>query len=90
MKKEIPTGVLVAVAVAALVIAGGLGFMWMQKATGEQPVSQDQMQRELKATQDRYKGMGVQTPASGSGSPPTAGTNPEADARSRYPGGAGQ
>lgn len=90
MKKEIPTGVLVAVAAAALVIAGGLGFMWMQKATGDQPVSQDQIQRELKATEDRYKGMGVQTTPSATGAPPTTGTNPEADARSRYPGGSGQ
>lgn len=90
MKKEIPSGILFAVAAAALVIAAGLGFMWMQKATGDAPVSQEQLQRELKATQDRYKGMGVQTQPSGSGTPPTAGTNPEADARSRYPGGSGQ
>lgn len=83
-------GVIVGVIAVVAVIAIGYGFVWFQGATGDKPVSQEQMQRELKATEDRYKGMGVQTAPSTAGSPPTAGTNPEADARSRYPGGSGR
>jgi hypothetical protein len=90
MKKEISPGAVIGIAAVALAIAGGLGFMWFQKATGDAPVSQEQIDRERKATEDRYKGMGVQTSPSTAGTPPTAGTNPEADARSQYPGGSGR
>lgn len=90
MKKEISSGAMIGIAAVALALIGGLGFMWFQRTTGDVPVSQEQIDRERKATEDRYKGMGVQTAPSNAGTPPTAGTNPEADARAQYPGGSGR
>lgn len=84
MKKELSSGAILGIAGVAIAIIGGLGFMWFQKAGGDQPVSQEQIDREYKATQDRYKGMGVQTQGGGT---PTPGSSPEADARSQFPGG---
>lgn len=84
MKKELSSGAMIGIAAIAVAIIGGLGFMWFQKASGAPPVSQEQIDREYKATQDRYKGMGVQTQGSGT---PAPGSSPEADARAQYPGG---
>ncbi len=92
MKKELSTGAMAGIVGLAVVVIGGLGYMWYSKIVAEPPMDQAREKMEAAAAKARYDGFknrGGESGGAPSGAPAGAGSSPEAAARAKMSGNGG-